>query len=76
MLQWSRAKSGNPASVNIIKVYIERNNLQVELMRYHKSVDFIHVYFCVAPDSMEYRPPDAYTRMFRTQTTSDSFLTV
>ena len=47
--------------VNIIKVYIERNNLQVELIRFRKkNVDFIHVYFCEAKDSMHYRPPNAY----------------
>ena len=27
----------------IMKVYIERNNLQLELIRYRKNVDFIHV---------------------------------
>ena len=31
---------------NIMKVYIERNNLQVELIRYSKHGDFIHV-ICV-----------------------------
>ena len=40
-------------------VYIERNNLQVEFILYHKNVDFIHVYFCEATDSMQYRPPNA-----------------
>ena len=35
----------NKRVVNIIimKVYIERNNLQLELIRYRKNVDFIHV---------------------------------
>ena len=28
---------GYKTNVNIIKVYIERNNLQVELIRYHKK---------------------------------------
>ena len=46
--------------VNIMKVYIERNNLQLELIRYCKHFDFIHVYFCEAMDSMQYRPPNAY----------------
>ena len=41
-----------------MKVYIERNNLQVELIRYRKNVDFIHVYFCEVMDSMQYRPPN------------------
>ena len=45
--------------VNIMKVYIERNNLQVELIRCRKDVDFIHVYLCEATDSMQYRPPNA-----------------
>ena len=43
----------------IMKVYIERNNLQVELIRCHKNVDFIHIYFCEATDSMIYRPTNA-----------------
>ena len=32
--------------VNIMKVYIERNNVQVELIRFREI--FIHVYFCEA----------------------------
>ena len=36
--------------VNIMKVYIKRNNLQVELIRYS--------YLCEATDSMQYRPPN------------------
>ena len=52
--------------VNIMKVYTERNNLQVELKRYHKKVDFIHVYFCKAADSMQYRPPNAYQEVSNT----------
>ncbi len=31
--------------VNIMKVYIERNNLQLELIRYRKNVYFIHFTF-------------------------------
>ena len=27
-------------------MYIERNNLDLELIRYRKNVDYIHVYFC------------------------------
>ena len=38
-----------------MKVYIERNNLQLELIRYSKKIDFIHVYFGEATDSMQYR---------------------
>ena len=34
--------------VNIMKVYIERNNIQVELIRFRKNIDFIHVYVCEA----------------------------
>ena len=34
-----------------MKVYIERNNLQLELIRYSKNVDFIQVYFCKATES-------------------------
>ena len=32
--------------VNIMKVYIERKNMQVELIRFRKKIAFIHVYFC------------------------------
>ena len=32
--------------VNIMKVYIERNNIQVELIRFRKNIDFVHVYVC------------------------------
>ena len=52
--------------LNIMKVYIERNNLQLELIRYGKNVDFIHVYFCEAIDSMQYRPPNAYREVSNT----------
>ena len=31
------------------------NNLQVELIRCRKNVDLIHVYFCEATNSMQYR---------------------
>ena len=37
--------------VNIMKLYIESNNIglsiQVELIRFRKNIDFIHVYFFV-----------------------------
>ena len=42
-----------------MKVYIEWNNLQVELIRDRENVYFIHVYFCKAMDLMQYRPPNA-----------------
>ena len=38
--------------------FIERNNLHVELIRHRNLFDFIHVYFCEAADSMQYRPPE------------------
>ena len=44
--------------INIMNMYIERNNEHVELIRYRKNVVFIHVYFCEATDSMQYRPPN------------------
>ena len=44
---------------NIMKVYIKRNNMQVELIRCRKNVDFIYVYFCETRNSMQYRPPNA-----------------
>ena len=35
--------------VNIMNVYIERNNMQVKLLRFRKNnIAFIHVYFCEA----------------------------
>ena len=47
--------------VNFMKVDIERNKLQLEFIRYRKkNVDFIHVYDCVASDSIKYRSPNAY----------------
>ena len=42
-----------------MKLYIERNYLQVELMRFRKHIDFIHVFFFEARNSMQYRPPNA-----------------
>ena len=41
--------------VNIMKVYIERINLQVELIGCRNNIDFIHVYFCEATESIQYR---------------------
>ena len=38
--------------VKIIKVYIEKSNMQVELIRFCKqNIAFIHVYFCEARNS-------------------------
>ena len=53
-----------------MKVCIKRNNEQVELMRYSKTVDFIHVLVCEPMDSMQYRPPNANHEFssFRKQT--------
>ena len=49
--------------VNIMKVYMERNNLQLELIRYSKSnVDFIHGYFCKATDSPTERIAGTFKR--------------
>ena len=45
--------------VDIMKVYIERNNLKIEFIYDTvKSVDFIHIYFCEATDSMQYCLPN------------------
>ena len=43
--------------VNVMKVYIKMNNLQLELMRYRKHFDFIHVYFCEVTGSIQFHPP-------------------
>ena len=45
--------------VDIMKVYIERNKMQVELIRVRKNINFIHVYFCEARNARQYRPPNA-----------------
>ena len=37
--------------VNIMKVYIERKNMHVEVTRFRKNSAFIHVYFCEARNS-------------------------
>ena len=44
--------------VSIMKVLIERNNLQLELVRNSQ-----HVNFCEATDSMKYRSPNANQEM-------------
>ena len=36
--------------VDILKVYIKKNNMQVELIRFGKNVYFIHVYICESSD--------------------------
>ena len=41
-----------------MKVYIKRNNLQVELIRYSKTWWLYSRYLCEATDSMQYRPPN------------------
>ena len=33
--------------------------MQLEIIRYSKKIDFIHVYFCEVSNSMQYRPPNA-----------------
>ena len=38
-----------------VKVYIKENNLHNGITFFY----FIHVYFCEASDSMQYRPPNA-----------------
>ena len=46
--------------VKIMKMYIERNNMQVELIRFRKkNTDFIHVYFSKGMNTMQYRSPNA-----------------
>ena len=62
------------ALVNITKLYIERSNLQLELIRYR--IDFIDMFACEATVAMQYLPPNAYMRKFRTHTTLAPFLTV
>ena len=38
--------------VNIMKVYMDRSNIQVELIRFRKHIDFIRVYICEATGSL------------------------
>ena len=35
-------------------------------LNYHDVVDFIHVYFCEAMDSMQFRPPNANQEVSKT----------
>ena len=49
---WQLLRYADKRIVNIMKVYIERNNTQVELIRFCKNLDFIHVYFCEATNAM------------------------
>ena len=57
--------------VNRIKVYIERSNMQVELIRFRKKkVDFIHVYVCESRNSMQCRSPNPILESSSCQTVS------
>ena len=49
-----------------MKVYIEGNNLQVELLRYRKLLDLIHIYFCIY--SMQYGKPIGHQNLGTFQT--------
>ena len=53
---------------NIMKVYIERNNMLVELIRFRKTILFIHVYFSEARNSMQHRSPNAILHSWSCQT--------
>ena len=44
-------RCANKRTVNIMKVYIERKNMQVELIRFRKKIAFIHIFFCEAKNS-------------------------
>ncbi len=46
---------------NIMKVYIERNNIQVELIRFRKNSDFINVYVCKAKEFTNHSMFTAYS---------------
>ena len=46
-----------------VYMYIEKNNLQLDVV---KNVDFIHVYFCKAKDTMQYIPPNTYQEVLNT----------
>ena len=52
--------------VKMMKVYIERNNMQVELIRFHKNIDFIHVYFCEATNFTIDAMCDVYALLIET----------
>ena len=56
--------------VYIIKVYIERSNMQGELIRFLKNIDFIHVYVCESMHSMQYRSPNPIVEGCSCQTVS------
>ena len=38
--------------VNVMKVYLESNNMPVKLIWFSKNIDFIHVCFCEATDTL------------------------
>ena len=43
---WQLLRCAHQRIVNIMKLYNESNNIQVELIRFRKNIDFIRVYFC------------------------------
>ena len=50
-----------------MKGHSEADNMQIVRKRCRKIVvDFIHVYFGETPDSMHYRPPNAYQEVSNT----------
>ena len=57
--------------VNIMKVSIERNNLQVELIRFRKIMLTFHSRLLLRSEGFTHR---THSRKFRTQTTSAPFL--
>ena len=42
----TRLRYAETRMVNIVKAYVERNKLQLQLIRYCKNGDFSYVYFC------------------------------
>ena len=63
----------NAFSIIIIKVLIERSNLQLALIGYSINIDFIHVYTFA---KRRIRPSNAYQEVSNANHSSASFLTV
>ena len=56
---WQLLRCADKRIVNIMKMYIEWNKMQVELIRFRKNLNFIHVHFCKSRNTIQYRSPNA-----------------
>ena len=56
---WQLLRCADKRIDNIMKMYIEWNKVQVELIRFRKNLNFIHVHFCESINTIQYRSPNA-----------------